>query len=519
MILFKEFIVALVSVLILATSSFLWKLAAHRRRFQDLPKPPHSFLFGHLALFFSIARQLPGKIPVAITIHRIQAQFNLPDLWYLDLWPLADPFLITGDLAIANQFLNDYPRHPMVLKQALQHLVGGTRGLVSPDLSEWHSSRTMIRTAFSITNVQRFVPTMARYSMQLREALLKRATIGNPFPMIEPLEKWGADLTFHFLLGEDTAVQRGGWGAEANTQVQALVAQADHPFSVNPWTLRQRKKARNLCQDSVRQMISKALKDALQRDQPAGHDQFVSLIDSLATKYREEYPGRTEWDGDTLVQHVDTLATMFLAADVSSMYIFCHIAQDPAVAAELRKEHNTVFPGNMQATLETVCQTPSKIKELPYTTAVIKESMRLRPPGLSGTTAPNGHTVNYKGTEHSLDGLFLITNLFRLQYNDDYVSSPLAFDPSRWLPHPSAELADSWRPFQRGQHSCMGENMMMPGLVTALLLTVRDIDIALAYDDGDICLSPELGGMAYMEGNFAAKPAKGLPVMVTKVAH
>jgi hypothetical protein len=65
----------------------------------------------------------------------------------------------------------------------------------------------------------------------------------------------------------------------------------------------------------------------------------------------------------------------------------------------------------------------------------------------------------------------------------------------------------------------MGENMMMPGLVTALLLTVRDIDIALAYDDGDVCLSPELGGTAYMEGNFAAKPAKGLPVMVTKVAH
>jgi hypothetical protein len=39
MILFKEFIVALVSVLILATSSSLWKLAAHRRRFQDLVCP------------------------------------------------------------------------------------------------------------------------------------------------------------------------------------------------------------------------------------------------------------------------------------------------------------------------------------------------------------------------------------------------------------------------------------------------------------------------------------------------
>jgi hypothetical protein len=65
----------------------------------------------------------------------------------------------------------------------------------------------------------------------------------------------------------------------------------------------------------------------------------------------------------------------------------------------------------------------------------------------------------------------------------------------------------------------MGENMMMPGLVTALLLTVRDVDVALAYDPDDLSLSPELGGVAYMEGNFAAKPAKGLPVIVKELAR
>jgi len=60
------------------------------------------------------------------------------------------------------------------------------------------------------------------------------------------------------------------------------------------------------------------------------------------------------------------------------------------VAAELRREHNAVFPGDANTTFETICKTPGKIKELPYTTAVIKESMRLRPPGLSGTVAPKG---------------------------------------------------------------------------------------------------------------------------------
>lgn len=63
----------------------------------------------------------------------------------------------------------------------------------------------------------------------------------------------------------------------------------------------------------------------------------------------------------------------------------------------------------------------------------------------------------------------------------------------------------------------MGENMMMPGLVIALLLIIRDVDVALAYDETDVNLGLELGGLAYMDGSFAAKPAKGLPVTVKEL--
>ena len=68
-------------------------------------------------------------------------------------------------------------------------------------------------------------------------------------------------------------------------------------------------------------MIRTVFDDALRRDRPAGHNQFVSLIDSLASKYKEEFPEKTYWDGDTLAQHLDTMMTLFLAADVSSMVL------------------------------------------------------------------------------------------------------------------------------------------------------------------------------------------------------
>lgn len=286
------------------------------------PKPPHSFLFGHLPLFIRITKQLPGTPPIHAILSVIQSQYKLPDVFYLDLWPLApEPFLVTGDLAVADRFLDDYTRHPSVLKNALQPLTGGTRGLVSPDMSEWYGSRTAIRTAFSVTNVQRFVPDIAQYSMELRAALLRHATTGRRFPMIEPIEKWGADLTFRFLLGDDAAVQQGGWGTQINADVQSIIAEIDDRFSWNPWTYRQRKKAVGRCKERVRSKIRTAFNDALRRERPAARNQFVPLLDSLTAKYVEEYPERTDWDADTVAQHLDTVMTMFLAADVSSMVL------------------------------------------------------------------------------------------------------------------------------------------------------------------------------------------------------
>ena len=259
---------------------------------------------------------------MAVVLSIIQSQYDLPDLFYLDLWPLAlEPFIVTGDRAIANRFLNDYSRHPVVLKTVLHPLVGGKRGLVSPDISEWHDSRTTIRTVFSVANVARFVPDMAQYSMQLRESLLQRATTSQRFPLMEPIEEWGADLIFRFLLGEDTAVQRGGWGKEASTHVKKLVSQADNQASLNPWTNRQRKKTRRHYRERIRQMIRTAFSEALHEDRPAANNHVISLLETLVTKYKEEYPGRTRWDPDTLDQHVDTVMTMFLAADVSSMVL------------------------------------------------------------------------------------------------------------------------------------------------------------------------------------------------------
>lgn len=71
----------------------------------------------------------------------------------------------------------------------------------------------------------------------------------------------------------------------------------------------------------MRGLIQTSLIDALKREGPTERNRFLPVVDALAAKYREENPGRTDWDADVLIQHVDTNMTMFLAADVSSMVL------------------------------------------------------------------------------------------------------------------------------------------------------------------------------------------------------
>ncbi|KAG6170942.1 hypothetical protein E4U51_000444 [Claviceps purpurea] len=505
------------SVLVLIASNFLWKLRTHRQRFQSLPKPPHSFLFGHIGLFAKAVKQLPGQPPFGAAFSLIQSQFSLPDVFYIDLWPfLREPFLVTTNLAVADRFL-EYRRHPIVLEAGLQPLVGGSRGLISPYKSEWHESRISIRTTFSMNNVIRFVPVMAEFSMRLREELLRRAVTNRRFPLIEVAEKWAADVTFCFLLGHDTAVQRGGWGGAVSADVKTIINHVHDLASWNPWVLRQKRKVRRECQARVRAIIRKALIEALKRIGPTAENTFSPLLDVLAAKYRKDNPGQMEWDAEAFIQHLDTVTTLLLASDVSSMFVYSHIAQNPVVAAELRREHSTMFPRDVQGTMEELRQNPSKVRQLPYTTAVIKESLRMHPPEVAATAAPKGHTINHEGTEHNLYKALLYVNMAELQSGGTYIPDRLTFDPTRWLPSTPADLASLCRPFRGGQHSCMGENLMMPAIVTALVLTVRDMDLSLAYDEGDVALSPEFGGLAYMDGLFSAKPAQGLPVTVKVV--
>ena len=65
--------------------------------------------------------------------------------------------------------------------------------------------------------------------------------------------------------------------------------------------------------------------------------------------------------------------------------------KSPAVMKKIREEHSQVFHENFTETLNILLASPQKLDELEYTTAVIKETLRLFPVGFGPREAEDGY--------------------------------------------------------------------------------------------------------------------------------
>lgn len=165
------------------------------------------------------------------------------------------------------------------------------------------------------------------------------------------------------------------------------------------------------------------------------------------------------------------------------------LAKYPEVLRRVEEEHASLFGPNAKEAGDRLRENPSLLNQLPYTLAVIGETMRIYAPsgavrdGVLGRFLKDRH-----GTNYLTEGIQI--SLMHQAIHDSPRLWPGAreFLPERWL----VQLGDplysphgAWRVFEIGLRNCIGQTLALTELRLALAMMVRTFSVKPVYEEWD----------------------------------
>ncbi|MFN0246156.1 MAG: cytochrome P450 [Kofleriaceae bacterium] len=152
----------------------------------------------------------------------------------------------------------------------------------------------------------------------------------------------------------------------------------------------------------------------------------------------------------------DEVMTLFLAGHETTAnaltWTFYHLGRNPSARERLEEEVARVLGDR------TV--TPDDLPNMPWTAAVLDESMRLHPPAYV-TGRESTEPVTIGGHQFPARAILLL-NIRGVHRRADYFPAPLAFKPERFLPEQKkARPRHHYIPFGAGPRVCIGQHFAL----------------------------------------------------------
>jgi cytochrome P450 len=206
--------------------------------------------------------------------------------------------------------------------------------------------------------------------------------------------------------------------------------------------------ARGRLDTIIERMIDERLAD------PGGHGDLLTML----LEAREEDGS----GGMSRAQIRDEAMTIFLAGHETTAqalsWTWYLLSANPQAEARLHEELDRVLSGRLPSAGDT--------DRLPYTRAVVAESMRLYPPAwsIARRALAELELGGYRITRRSI----VVTSPWIVHRDARWFPEPERFDPERWLVEDPGRPRSAYFPFGGGTRICIGERFAWTEAVLVL---------------------------------------------------
>ena len=172
-------------------------------------------------------------------------------------------------------------------------------------------------------------------------------------------------------------------------------------------------------------------------------------------------------------------------------YVLYLLSSYPDVLSRVRGEDDAVFGSVSSQAATKISEDPYLLNQLPYTTAAIKESMRLFPAASTTRRGEPSFTITdpRNGLHYPADQSMLIWLVSHACHHEPaFWPRANEFLPERWLAKEGEELCPkpgAWRPFELGPRACIGKKLSLLELKVLLSLVARRFELTAAYEELD----------------------------------
>ena len=210
-------------------------------------------------------------------------------------------------------------------------------------------------------------------------------------------------------------------------------------------------------------------------------------------------------------------------------YIFHLFAANHWALNLVRKEHECIFGSDYNQRTDTLADNPHLLNSLPYTVAVIKETVHLFPVASSTRGGEPGFFVtDEQGCQYPTEDFLVWSCSLYIHRDPLYWPEPDIFKSARWLVpsnDPLYPIKGAYRPFEWGPRNCIGQELAMLEMKVIMVMVLGEFDILPAYKEIDQKRSL-FGGSRNVNGERAyqshlAGPADEFPCRVesTKISN